>query len=166
MPVSLVQSTLEYDKDLLDMLSQIPENETGFIREYGKISKVNILGFLQKMYNNARGINFGDGKARSITYWAYDEKELVGIAKLRPEITTDVENYAGNCGYYVRPELRGRGYGHQIMAALMVEAKKFGLDKILLICHETNIRSKKVILKNGGREFEPYESYLRFYIDL
>ena len=44
MTIRLIQSGLRYRPEVLEMLSQMPEDEAGFLRGYGKITRVNIVG--------------------------------------------------------------------------------------------------------------------------
>lgn len=44
-------------------------------------------------------------------------------AGLRHELNEALEKRGGHCGYYVRPEYRGKGYATEIMAALKEEAR-------------------------------------------
>jgi len=42
------------------------------------------------------------------------------------------------------------GYGGKTLELGLLEAKKLGLDKVLLTCDDNNIASWKMIEKNGG----------------
>lgn len=166
MTVRLVQAGLRYKPEVLEMLSQIPEEDSAFLRGYGRISKVTIVGFLQRLYNSALGLYLEEGMVPTTTYWVYDGSKLVGIGRLRHELNEDLEKAGGNCGYYVRPECRGKGYASEILTALKDEAKRKGMKKILLTARYDNFASIEVIMKNGGVEDEPNGDVLRFWIDL
>ncbi len=45
---------------------------------------------------------------------------------------------------------RNKGYGYIILELALIQAKKFGFKKIRVNCDDTNIASKKIIIKNGG----------------
>ena len=164
--VRLIQSGLRYRPEVLEMLSQVPEEDAAFLRGYGRISKVTIVGFLQRLYNASLGLYLEEGMVPTTTYWAYDGRKLVGIGRLRHELNEALEKKGGNCGYYVRPECRGKGYGSEILVALKEEAKRRGMKKILLTANYDNFASIEVIMKNGGVEDEPNGDILRFWIDL
>ena len=166
MTVRLVQAGLRYKPEVLEMLSQIPEEDSAFLRGYGRISKVTIVGFLQRLYNSALGLYLEEGMVPTTTYWVYDGSKLVGIGRLRHKLNEDLEKAGGNCGYYVRPECRGKGYASEILTALKDEAKRKGMKKILLTARYDNFASIEVIMKNGGVEDEPNGDILRFWIDL
>ena len=166
MTVRLVQAGLRYKPEVLEMLSQIPEEDSAFLRGYGRISKVTIVGFLQRLYNSALGLYLEEGMVPTTTYWVYDGSKLVGIGRLRHKLNEALEQKGGNCGYYVRPEYRGKGDASEILEALKYEAKRRGMKKILLTAKYDNFASIEVIMKNGGVEDEPNGDILRFWIDL
>ena len=166
MTVRLVQAGLRYKPEVLEMLSQIPKEDSAFLRGYGRISKVTIVGFLQRLYNSALGLYLEEGMVPTTTYWVYDGTKLIGIGRLRHKLNEALEKKGGNCGYYVRPEYRGKGYASEILEALKEEAKRRGMKKILLTAKYDNFASIEVIMKNGGVEDEPNGDILRFWIDL
>jgi len=53
-------------------------------------------------------------------------------------------------GYSVRPSLRGRGYGTEILRLGIKKAKELDIKKLLLTCKKNNIASQKVIERNNG----------------
>ena len=166
MTIRLVQAGLRYKPEILEMLSQVPEEDAAFLRGYGKISKVTIVGFLQRLYNAALGQYLPEGMVPATTYWVYDDKKLVGIGRLRHQLNDNLEKHGGSCGYYVRPEYRGKGYASEILEALKDEARRRGMKKILLTAKYDNFASIEVIMKNGGVEDAPNGDILRFWIDL
>ena len=58
-------------------------------------------------------------------------------------------------GYGIRPSERGKWYATEMLRLALLEAKKLGLEKVLITCDDTNIPSIHVIEKNGG-VFERY----------
>ena len=60
MTIRLVPSGLRYNKEILEMLEKMSKDD-GPLRSYGAINKVTIIGFLQRLYNHAFGINMQDG---------------------------------------------------------------------------------------------------------
>ena len=79
MTVKLVQAGLRYKPEVLEMLSQIPKEDSAFLRGYGRISKVTIVGFLQRLYNAALGWHLEEGMVPTTTYWVYDDKKLAQL---------------------------------------------------------------------------------------
>lgn len=89
----------------------------------------------------------------STTYFAIrkSDNKLVGIVDLRHHINHPIlGTWGGHCGYTVRPAERGNGYAKEMLRLNLINAKDFGIDKILITCHSENTASEKTILANGG----------------
>ena len=89
----------------------------------------------------------------STTYFAIREGDnrLVGVIDLRHHINHPIlGTWGGHCGYSVRPSERGKGYAKEMLRLNIQNAKIMGIPKLLVICDEKNIASKKTILANGG----------------
>lgn len=94
------------------------------------------------------------GTRRSPDYvlWLVDGKVFVGQVSVRPELTTDfLITYGGHIGYSIRPSLRQRGYGRQILALALPVARSLGLLRVLVTCNADNHASRRIIERNGGR---------------
>lgn len=55
----------------------------------------------------------------------------------------------------MRPSSRGKGYGKEMLRLGLEEARKMGIQKVMLSCNEDNLASIGVIEANGGRDFRP-----------
>lgn len=58
--------------------------------------------------------------------------------------------WGGHCGYTVRPSERGNRYAIEMLRLNIENARELGIDRLLVICSETNPASEKTILANGG----------------
>lgn len=74
----------------------------------------------------------------------------LGVSKLRHYLTPTLEDVGGHIGYAIRPDERRKGYGAQILALTLPHARDLGLERVLLTCDATNLRSARVIMRNGG----------------
>lgn len=164
--IRLVPSGLRYNKEILEMLEKMSKDENGPLRSYGTINKVTIIGFLQRLYNHAFGINMQDGDIQVLTFWVYDSKTLIGMAKLRMGLTPDLEKQGGNLGYYIKPEYRNKGYVPLIVEQLIEEGKKRGLKQILMTAKFDDFSMIEMIMNNGGVEEAGDGETLRFWINL
>ena len=106
------------------------------------------------------------------TYFAIREMDnkIVGCIELRHSLNESLATIGGHIGYSVRPSERRKGYATKMLALVLEEARKIGLEKALLTCDVDNVASVKVIVKNGGvleREM-PFdwdgEKYYKYWI--
>lgn len=86
----------------------------------------------------------------SETYFAVDERNyIVGIINFRHELTPFYAK-AGHVGCSVRPSCRGKGYGTEMVRAILDHARCAGIEELKLVCKRSNVASAKVIMKSGG----------------
>lgn len=75
---------------------------------------------------------------------------LLGMLQLRHYLNDYLARYAGHIGYSVRPCERRRGYAKRMLAMALGEAKKLGLERVMISCAVGNEASRRTILANGG----------------
>jgi predicted acetyltransferase len=128
---------------------------------------------LRKLSDNASGVDIPEGFVANSSYWLVDdESRIVGVSNLRHALTPALRIEGGHIGYGIRPSLRRRGYGVEILRQSLARAGGLGLEKVLLTCGKDNIGSVRVILANGGKleseEFYPPrgEVLQRYWIDV
>ena len=105
------------------------------------------------------------------TYFAINENnEIVGCIELRHSLNESLAVIGGHIGYSVCPKQRRKGYATKMLSLVLQEARRLGIEKVLLTCDVDNIASTKTILKNGGvmEKEKPYiycdEQYYKFWI--
>lgn len=79
-----------------------------------------------------------------------DDRILWGLYLRHKVSLDDLQKVGGNIEYGIRPSERGKWYAIEAFRLGIEEAKKIGLEKLLLTCFADNIASAKVIEKNGG----------------
>ena len=128
---------------------------------------------LKKLSDNAEGVGIPEGFVANSSYWLVDDEAgIVGVSNLRHVLTPALRLEGGHIGYGIRPSLRRRGYGVEILRHSLAKAAALGLKRVLLTCGKDNIGSVRVILANGGKleseEFHPprNEVLQRYWIDL
>ncbi len=130
--------------------------------------------YLQTLRDHALGLNLPEGWVPCHTYWLVDESKcILGVIRIRTTIATEfLTKFAGHIGYDIRPSMRKRGYGKQLLQLGLVKAKELGLEKILITCAVDNLASQKIIEANGGKyESQVYhetnaEMLNRYWIEL
>lgn len=86
------------------------------------------------------------------TFFCLDEAQgiIVGAVNIRHRLNEQLLLNGGHIGDGIRPSLRRKGFGTQMIALALMECRKIGLEKVLMVCDKENIASARTILKNGG----------------
>lgn len=154
--------------------------------EYG--SDLNGVGALDKIYD---GYTFEEALDRCLKMEDQDyaksvgrcpgktfllirenDNKIVGSANLRWNLTEAVLKFGGHIGYGIRPTERRKGYNKINLYMVLKEAKKVGLDRVMLDCAVNNIGSDNTIKALGGIlercEVDPYDKELTnvYWIDV
>lgn len=82
-----------------------------------------------------------------------NDRAVIGELQLRhmpSKSPSFPEGFENHIYYEIRPEFRGKGYGAGILGLGLEEARKLGLEEVVLTCVESNVASQKVIEANGG----------------
>lgn len=93
-----------------------------------------------------------DGKVPDTTFFCLDEERniFVGAVNIRHYLTEEMLLNAGHIGDGVRPSERRKGVATKMIGLALQECKKFGIDRVLMVCDKENIASAKSIQRNGG----------------
>jgi predicted acetyltransferase len=83
-------------------------------------------------------------------HWLVAGETFIGELSFRHRLNDYLRLSGGHVGYGVRPSLMGRGFGTRLLALAKVEARRHGLDRLLVTCHDDNPASARVIEANGG----------------
>ena len=93
-----------------------------------------------------------------------DDSKIVGSANLRWNLTEAVLKFGGHIGYGIRPTERRKGYNKINLYMVLKEAKRVGLDRVMLDCAVNNLGSDSTIKALGGIlercEVDPYDNEL------
>ncbi len=82
------------------------------------------------------------------------DDRLLGMLQLRHSLEIEyLARVAGHIGYSVRPSERRKGYAKRMLAMALDEARKLGLERVMISCFVENEASRRTILANGG-EFD------------
>ena len=93
-----------------------------------------------------------EDKVPNSTFFCMDEERniVVGAVNIRHWLNESLLLNGGHIGDGVRPSERRKGVATQMIALALLECRKLGIDKVLMVCDKENIGSAKSILNNGG----------------
>ncbi|MBB3111862.1 putative acetyltransferase [Paenibacillus phyllosphaerae] len=106
---------------------------------------------LQLLHDNAAGVNQPDGWVPSSTFWLVTGRNrIVGAVNIRHRLTEWLVHHGGHIGYGIRPSERRKGYATKQLALALIETRRLGINRALVICDAANTASERTILRNGG----------------
>ena len=93
-----------------------------------------------------------DGKVPDSVYFLLDVERniLLGAVNIRHYLNDYLLQFGGHIGDGVRPSERRKGYATEMIRLSLIECKKLGINRVLMVCDKTNVGSAKSIIKNGG----------------
>ncbi len=139
------------DAALYEMVQECPAEENGFLNRAAGLSPAGFSAWVLRQVAIGRGENLSPGWVRQTLYWLYDGDRPVGSAKLRHALTPALRVEGGHIGYGVRPSARGQGYGRTLLALMLAEAGRQGIEPVLVTINNDNLLSLRVAWANGGR---------------
>jgi predicted acetyltransferase len=112
------------------------------------------LGDFDAFLERLRARRAGDGLAETevpvVELWLEQDGRLIGCVRIRLGLNAELEREGGNVGYDIRPSLRGRGHGTELLRLALLRARALGLTRIRITCDDDNLGSIRVIERNGG----------------
>ena len=147
--MKLIKPSKEYEQSWKDAIAEFEAEGIGGFWNLPKKPQ-DLYSYIRRIEDHALGKNLPASLVPSTTYWLLDKGEFVGHVNIRHSYNEKLRDIGGLIGYAIRPSMRRKGYGTKILELALTEIKKFGLQKILITCDESNIGSQKVIEKNGG----------------
>lgn len=147
--LKLVKLSKKYKKQLFDMMDEWTKSGEKIVP--WSIRKNDYRDF-ENYLNNLDVKKAKDGLVFDSTFFALDISRniFVGAINIRNNLNDKLLLYGGHIGDGIRPSERRKGYATEMISLALVECKKLGMDKVLMVCYKDNIGSKKSIIKNGG----------------
>lgn len=165
--IELKKLSAKDGQDVYNLLQEMPKEENGLINKANGLSFEEFKEWLKAKQIESEQEGLVDGwKVPSTTFWLYVDGVPVGFGNLRHFLTEALSKAGGNIGYGIAPQFRGKGYGKILLKLLLQEARKIGLEKVLVTVHFDNLPSQKVALANGGVISEKTEERYLIWIDL
>lgn len=93
-----------------------------------------------------------EGKVPDSVFFLLDEERniLLGGVNIRHYLNDFLLQYGGHIGDGIRPSERRKGYATEMIRLALLECKKLGINRVLMVCDKDNIGSAKSIINNGG----------------
>jgi predicted acetyltransferase len=159
-------------REALGELPERMENGFGWVREESLAE--GFAAYAESLLRQENPAMRAPGLVLQSTFWLVEEDAFVGLVRLRHGLNESLLRHGGHIGYGIRPSMRGRGYGRLILRLALEEARKLGLERVLLTCNPDNVASRRVIEANGGVFEDEVEDQVegavrrtaRFWIDL
>lgn len=93
-----------------------------------------------------------------------NDNRIVGTINVRWNLNDSMLRFGGHIGYGIRPTERRKGYNKINLYLGMMEAKKVGLEKVMLDCDVNNLGSDRTLKALGGKlertEIDPSDGVL------
>lgn len=151
--IKLIKPTLEYSEDIMKYKQEFIESD-GNLAGCGSLRHCNTADeWITGIKRLEDPETCPDGLVPSNTYIAVrlSDNKIVGITDLRHSLDTPgLKEWGGHIGYSVRPDERRKGYATEMLRQNLLNAKKLGLDRVMISCDEDNIASERTIIANGG----------------
>jgi RimJ/RimL family protein N-acetyltransferase len=107
----------------------------------------------------SNGINLDEGLLLLVVE---NKNEMVGFARLSPDLKHPLGRKVGNIGIALVPTHRSRGFGAKILNKLIDYAIYLNYLALTADILETNIRSKRLFIRCGFSAVSHHRIYLRF----
>ncbi|MFF5303407.1 GNAT family N-acetyltransferase [Streptomyces sp. NPDC013161] len=104
----------------------------------------------QLQQQSDRSVAVGEGRVHATHWWIVEGDSYLGAIDLRHYLNAFLLDVGGHIGYSIRPSARRRGLATWALGAVLLEARTFGLGRVLVTCDDDNVGSARSIERNGG----------------
>ncbi len=162
--------SLERKNEIIDYINEFLEYKSD-INGTGSLDKIldgytfeQALESCLNMQYEEYAKKFGRCPGKTFLLIRKNDNKIIGTINVRWNLTEKVKQFGGNIGYGIRPTERRKGYNKMNLYLGLIEAKKIGLDKVMLDCDVENLGSSKTMEALGGKlertEIDPYDGIL------
>ncbi len=150
--IYLKEANMEDAEKEYEFITQLPEDENGFMNQYYGCSYEEFVNKILPGYiDHSKGINLNPGHVPQTACFLWDDDQLVGLFRVRHHLCEALANGAGHIGYGIRKEFRGKGYASEGLRLAIEKAWTIiPEDEIYMSVHKDNPASLRVQLKNGA----------------
>ena len=149
--LTLLTPTTDYEAEYREMLADWQHSQDS-IPWYIDVGSSTFTEHVAKLEGYSRGLGITEGYVENATYWLSDisTRRIIGAINIRLRLNEYCRNFAGQIGYAVRPSERRKGYAKEMLHLGLIEARRMGLNRVLICCYKDNIGSVLAITGNGG----------------
>ena len=162
--------SLERKNEIIDYINEFVEynsdiNGSGSLDNilYGYTFEQSLEKCLNMQYEEYAK-NLGRCQSKTFLFIRKNDNKIIGTINVRWNLTEEMKQFGGNIGYGIRPTERRKGYNKINLYLGLIEAKKIGLNKVMLDCDAENLGSSKTMEALGGKlertEIDPYDGIL------
>ena len=162
--------SLVREKEIIDYINEFVEYKSD-INGTGALDKIlegytfeQALERCLNMENRKYAEENGRCQGKTFLLIRKNDNKIVGTINVRWNLTEKMKQFGGNIGYGIRPTERRKGYNKINLYLGLIEAKKLGLNKVMLDCDVENLGSSKTMEALGGKlertEIDPYDGIL------
>ena len=171
--LTLVKLSPEYERQLTEMMNEWTDSGEKIIPYSIRKYDYHNFDFYLDHLDVDDDIADELGLVPDTTFFALDTDRdiFVGAVNIRKYLNERLMSYGGHIGDGIRPSERGKGYGTEMISLALDECRKMGINRVLMVCDQSNKASARVIVKNGGIleneiSVEGEEPVQRYWIDL
>ena len=165
--MELRRPTLADKETILNMMAEFEEAQSAHDGGFWDAENFDYEEWLETNLNKEMGINLPENRVPSIQFVLFDESgHALGFLNLRLRLNEGLLNHAGHIGYSIRPSQRRKGLAKLQLKLGLAEARKQGLERVLITCDEDNEASRRTILSAGGVYENTIDRSQRYWIDL
>ena len=160
-------------KGLKKFLEDLGEGENGFSGTPVYTGDSTIEDYLNHCCDMPDPAKVKPGLVPSTVFWVLNENStVIGMVRMRHYLNDNLRVHGGHIGYYIRSDMRGKGYGKQMLPLVLNELRGHDQRRALITTFPDNLASIRIIEANGGyfsdqsTDPDTGETYCRYWIDL
>lgn len=172
MELYLAKPSLKYKEQIMDFRQEFLSNNeiaygTQHLYDYASLED-----WIEQIGLNEKAETVESGRPPSYEFMAIRKEngKIVGMINIRYNLTDEMLMFLGHIGYCVRKSERRKGYAAEMLRLALLEAKKIGLDRVLLTVDSDKTASIATMKKNGAilENEVPYNNKItqRYWIEL
>lgn len=172
MELYLAKPSLEYKKQIMDFRQEFISNQEIAYGTQHLYNYTSLEEWLEQIRLNEKAETVESGRPPSYEFMAIrkEDEKIVGMINIRYNLTDEMLMFLGHIGYCVRKSERRKGYATEMLRLALLEAKKIGLNRVLLTVDSDKTASIATMKKNGAilENEVPYNNKItqRYWIEL